>query len=201
MVRNVIFDLGGVVLDWNPDAVLASYYDDFNLRTSMKAAVFQHPDWLQLDRGTLSEDEAVTQLEKRTNRPKQELIGLFEAVRHSLRPKPDTMALVERLAHRGVPLYCLSNMPEATFAYLCERYSFWARFRGVVISGKVKMMKPEREIFEYLLNRYELAAAATVFIDDHLPNIVAADALGLHTIWFRDAAQCDSALSRLLGAE
>jgi putative hydrolase of the HAD superfamily len=62
------------------------------------------------------------------------------------------------------------------------------------------MAKPEREIFEYLLRRYALAAADTVFVDDHAPNIEAAQKVGLHTVWFRDAAQCALELEQLLGA-
>ena len=61
------------------------------------------------------------------------------------------------------------------------------------------MAKPEREIFEYLLRRYALSAAETVFVDDHAPNIEAAKELGLHTVWFRDAGQCALELERLLG--
>jgi putative hydrolase of the HAD superfamily len=198
-VRNIIFDLGGVVLDWNPDAILESYYTDPRARAAMKSALFKHPDWLQLDRGTLSESEALERLQQRTGSPEPELLGLFEAIRSSLIPKADTVALLKRLAQRQVPLYCLSNMPASTFAYLREQHTFWDAFRGIVISGEIKMAKPEREIFEYLLRRYALSAAETVFVDDHAPNIQAADKLGLHTGWFRDAEQCALELERLLG--
>jgi putative hydrolase of the HAD superfamily len=199
-MRNVIFDLGGVVLDWNPDTILEGYYADPKERATMKAALFKHPDWLQMDRGTLTESEALGRLRQRTGRPVAELSGLFDAVRSSLRPKADTVALVKSLARRDVPLYCLSNMPASTFAYLREQHAFWNIFKGIVISGEIKMAKPEREIFEYLLRRYALVAADTVFVDDHAPNIQAAQTLGLHTVWFRDARQCALELERLLGA-
>lgn len=119
----------------------------------------------------------------------------------SLQPKTDTVALIGRLASEGVPLYCLSNMPASTFAHLHERYAFWPRFRGIVISGQIKMMKPEREIFEYLLDRFDLTPAETVFVDDHHPNIEAARAIGLHTVLFRDAGQCERELEALLASE
>jgi putative hydrolase of the HAD superfamily len=199
-MRNVIFDLGGVVLEWNPDAILEGYYTEPDARATMKAALFKHPDWLQMDRGTLTESEALARLQQRTGRPVAELSGLFDAVRRSLRPKADTVALVKSLARRDVPLYCLSNMPASTFAYLREQHAFWNVFKGIVISGEIKMAKPEREIFEYLLRRYALTAAETVFVDDHAPNIQAAQTLGLHTVWFRDARQCALELECLLGA-
>jgi putative hydrolase of the HAD superfamily len=199
-MRNVIFDLGGVVLEWSPDAILEGYYTDPQERAAMKTALFKHPDWLQMDRGTLTESEALARLQQRTGRPVAELSGLFDAVRGSLRPKADTLALLKSLARRDVPLYCLSNMPASTFAYLREQHAFWNVFKGIVISGEIKMAKPEREIFEYLLRRYALAAADTVFVDDHAPNIAAAEKVGLHTVWFRDAAQCALELEQLLGA-
>jgi HAD superfamily hydrolase (TIGR01509 family) len=199
-VRSVIFDLGGVVFEWNPDFILAQHYKDTDLRSSMKAAVFQHPDWLALDRGVLTEAEAIQRIIGRTHRSESELSSLFEAVRQSLVPKADTVGLLERLSARGVPLYCLSNMPASTFRYLQDRHSFWDVFRGVVISGDVKMMKPDREIFEYLLRRYELTAGQTIFVDDHLPNVYAARAAGLHAIQFVDAEQCESDLDLFLAA-
>lgn len=197
-MRNVIFDLGGVVLEWNPDKILESYYSDPSARAAIKAALFKHPDWLQMDRGTLTESEALGRLKNRTGRPAAELSGLFEAIRSSLQPKADTVALLQRLAQRQVPLYCLSNMPASTFAYLRAQHSFWDAFRGIVISGEIKMLKPEPEIFEYLLQRFELSATDTVFIDDHPPNVQAAERLGMHTVCFRDARQCELELARLL---
>jgi putative hydrolase of the HAD superfamily len=154
-----------------------------------------------MDRGLLSEYDAIVRLRKRTQRPRAELAGLFEAIKSSLQPKVDTVGLMERLAKRHIPLYCLSNMPESTFSYVRARHDFWRLFHGIVISGEVKMMKPERGIFEYLLDRYELSAAETVFIDDHPQNILAGQALGLHTVWFRDARQCEFELQRLLDSE
>jgi putative hydrolase of the HAD superfamily len=197
-VRNVIFDLGGVVFDWNPDAILEAYYADVDARATIKRDLFQHPDWLLMDRGDYSEADVIARLEQRTGRPSSELRGLFAAVRGSLRPKRDTVALIERLARREVPLYCLSNMPASTFSHLKDRHAFWPLFRGIVISGEIRMMKPEPEIFEYLLRRYQLMPGNTVFVDDLEPNVQAAKSLGIHAVWFRDAAQCEEELAGLL---
>jgi putative hydrolase of the HAD superfamily len=197
-MRNVIFDLGGVVLEWSPDAILESYYADPRTRTAMRVAVFQHPDWQRLDQGVLTEHEAIARLEMRTGRPTAELVGLFQAARASLKPKPDTLALLESLARRGTPLYCLSNMPASTFTHLRELHPFFTVFKGIVISGEIKMLKPAAEIFEYLLRRYELSPDETIFVDDHAPNIQAARALGLHAVLFRDARQCAADLDQLL---
>ena len=197
-MKNVIFDLGGVLIEWNPERILAGYYTDPRTRSLMRTAAFLHPDWLQMDRGTLSEADLVLRLAARTGRPAAELAGLMDAVRQSLHVKPDTLALLERLSARGVPLYCLSNMSCDIYAHLRERHSFWGAFRGIVISADIRMMKPEREIFEFLLRRYGLAAEETVLVDDHAPNVEAARALGIHPVWFKSAGQCEQELELLL---
>jgi putative hydrolase of the HAD superfamily len=198
-VKNVIFDLGGVVIEWNSDRILDTYYADPAVRAIMKQQMFQHPDWLELDRGTMHESELLARLGVRTGRPAAELSGLFDAVRESLHAKPDTVALLEKLYARGIPLYCLSNISSDIFKYLRERHSFWGVFRGIVISGDLKMIKPEPEIFHYLLQRYGLAAAETVFVDDNAPNIEAARTLGIQTVWFKDARQCETEIEDLFG--
>lgn len=201
MVKNVIFDLGGVVIEWNPEAILAGYYAAPELRAIMKTALFQHPDWLQLDRGTLHETELLARAADRTGRPVAELRGLFAAVRESLHTKGETVTLLQRLSARGVPLYCLSNMSSDIFAYLRERHSFWGVFRGIVISGDIQMMKPEPEIFEFLLQRYDLVAAQTAFVDDNAPNIEAASKLGIHPVWFKSAQQCEIELEKFISSK
>jgi HAD superfamily hydrolase (TIGR01509 family) len=146
----------------------------------------------------LAEEELLGRIARRLGRPVPELTGLFKMVRDSLQAKADTVALLESLAARGVPLYCLSNMPLETFTYLRGRFGFWELFRGIVISGEIRLVKPQPEIFEYLLGRYDLSAADTVFIDDYPVNVEAAKALGLHTVLFTDARQCEEALRPLL---
>jgi putative hydrolase of the HAD superfamily len=198
MVKSVIFDLGGVLIEWNPDRILAGYYADPEMRTIVKTALFLHPDWLQLDRGTLNEADLLARAAGRTGRPAAELSGLFDAMRESLHAKPETVSLLEKLSARNVPLYCLSNMSSDIFAYLRERHSFWGVFRGIVISGDIQMMKPEHAIFEFLLQRYGLVAAQTAFVDDNAPNIEAARELGIHPVWFKSARQCELELEKFL---
>jgi FMN phosphatase YigB (HAD superfamily) len=200
MVKNVIFDLGGVVIEWNPDRILAGYYADPEMRTIMKTALFLHPDWLQLDRGTLREADLLVRAAGRTGRPAAEISGLLDAMRESLHTKAETVALLEKLSARYVPLYCLSNMSSDIFAYLRGRHSFWGAFRGIVISGDIQMVKPEREIFEFLLQRHGLVAAQTAFVDDNASNIEAARELGIHPVWFKNARQCELALDELLAS-
>jgi epoxide hydrolase-like predicted phosphatase len=197
-VRNVIFDLGGVVLDWNPDHIVSRFQPVAELRASLKAALFGHADWRMFDRGTLTEAELIERLEPRVGRTRQEVTAILDAVRESLVEKPETVKLIRELQEQGTPLYCLSNMPTTVYTHLRRRHNFWDAFSGIVISGEVKMMKPEPAVFEHLLATFSLRPEESVFIDDVLANIDAAKEMGLHTIWFKNAAQCRRELEQIL---
>jgi len=197
-VRNVIFDLGGVLLDWNPGRILEACYSDTAQQNAMQDALFRHKDWLAYDRGDITEPALLARVQKRTGRTLPELTRLLDIVRDSLIEKPETVAVLRSLRQRRVPLYCLSNMPVSLFAHVRRRYDFWDAFAGIVISGEVRMVKPELAVFEYLLTQYNLAAEETVFVDDHPPNLEGAKAARLRTIFFRNAEECARELDACL---
>jgi putative hydrolase of the HAD superfamily len=89
-------------------------------------------------------------------------------------------------------------MPTSIYAHLRRRHDFWDACRGIVISGEVWMTKPEPEVFTHLLERFDLRAQESVFVDDLAVNIEAARRVDLHTVLFRDAAQCRRELDQLL---
>jgi putative hydrolase of the HAD superfamily len=200
-VRNVIFDLGGVVFDWNPDHIVSRVQPVPELRAALKAALFGHADWRQFDRGTLTEPELIERLQLRLGATRQEVDTILDAVRNSLVEKPETIKLMRALQGQGTPLYCLSNMPASIYTHLRQRHHFWDAFSGIVISGEVRMMKPEPQVFMHLLATFNLRAEETVFIDDLLSNIESAKQVGLHAVLFKDAAQCRRELDQILGNE
>ena len=198
MIRNVIFDLGGVVLDWNPDRIIARFQPQPELQGPFKASWFGHSDWHLFDRGSLSELELIDRIRSRTGQSSGEIQRFLEAIRDSLVEKLETVKLLRTLSARGVRLFCLSNMPASIFAHLRERHSFWDVFSGIVISGQIKLMKPEAEVFRHLLEKFDLKADETAFVDDLAANIEGAEQVGLRGVLFRDAAQCERELDRLL---
>jgi putative hydrolase of the HAD superfamily len=190
-IRNVVFDLGGVLLEWNADKILARlYYQDKELQALVLKEVFQHADWLSLDKGILDEEAALRLFQGRTGRPLLEMQRLMQAVRESLVPIPSTFELLEALSKEGMNLYCVSNMQAAVFAYLEKQYDFWSKFKGLVISASIKMIKPDAEIFHHLFSRFGLTPSETVFIDDLLPNVESARRVGMHAILFQGADDC-----------
>ncbi|HEY2462485.1 MAG TPA: HAD family phosphatase [Steroidobacteraceae bacterium] len=200
-VRNVIFDLGGVVLDWNPDQIVSRFQPVPELQASLKAALFGHADWRLFDRGTLTESELLDRLQLRVGGTRQELAAILDGIRDSLVEKPETVALIRALQGQGTPLYCLSNMPASIYTHLRQCHDFWDAFSGIVISGEVQMMKPEPEVFRHLLATFNLRAEESVFIDDLLANVESAREVGLHAVWFKDAAQCRLELEQILSHE
>ncbi|HVJ10304.1 MAG TPA: HAD family phosphatase, partial [Burkholderiales bacterium] len=194
---NLIFDLGGVVVRWDPDAIIAGVFSQADLRKSAGQAVFAHPDWIELDRGTLGRDEAIRRAAQRSGIAEAEIRKLLLAVPPSLVPFPDTVDLLYRLKARGVPLYCLSNMHFASIEHLEREHKFFEVFSGKVISCRLNLSKPENAIYEHALKTYGLKPRDTVFIDDVDVNVAAAAKLGIRTIQFKNAAQCERELRTL----
>jgi putative hydrolase of the HAD superfamily len=199
-IRNVIFDFGGVLVRWQPREIIESFYQDEGLRRLVQERVFEHADWVDWDRGTLSDDAAVERFAARMQRPVGEMRRLMDHVRQSLDALDESHELVRSLSTRGVPLYALSNMSRSTFAHLKARHTVFEYFRGIVISAEIQLVKPDPRIFEHISRQFGLDPAETVFIDDHLPNVETARALGFRTIHFSHATRCSSEL-RALGIE
>ena len=194
---NVIFDLGGVVVRWDPDAIIAGVFSQDDIRKRVGQAVFAHPDWLELDRGTLGRDEAIRRAAQRSGIAQAEIRKLLLAVPPSLVPFPETVDLLYRLKARGYPLYCLSNMHFASIEHLEREHKFFEVFSGAAISCRLNLCKPEAGIYEHLLKTYALEPRNTVFIDDVDVNIAAAAKAGIRTIQFKNAAQCERELRAL----
>jgi len=117
-VRNVVFDMGGVLLEWNPASTIAKLYPDAATQAIIRQQMFEHADWHEFDRGALSYDDAIRHFAKQTGRSPEETRTLIHATREALRPIEGTVHLLEELAAAGVHLYLLSNMPVSTFEYL-----------------------------------------------------------------------------------
>jgi putative hydrolase of the HAD superfamily len=194
---NLIFDLGGVVVRWDPAAIIASVFDDDDLQARVREGVFAHPDWLELDRGTLDREDAVRRAAERLGMAETEIRRLLLAVPPSLVPIPETVDLLYRLKAQGYPLYCLSNMHVASIEHLEREHEFFEVFTGKVISCRLKLCKPEPAIYQQALELNNLKPEETVFIDDVEVNVAAAGKIGMRTIQFRDARQCERELRAL----
>jgi len=194
---NIVVDLGGVVFTWDPDSIIAAVFVDPETRQRVRALIFDHPDWLELDRGTLELDEAIHRGAVRTAMPQAEIERLMRSVPQSLVPIPKTLEILRRIKEKGHDLFYLSNMHEASINHMEKQYSLWNIFDGGLISCRVHLVKPELGMFERLIQRFRLDVRQTVFIDDDKENLEAAATIGMRAIRFRDPQQLENDLSAL----
>lgn len=192
----VIFDLGGVLIDWNPRYLYRKLFaDEAEMERFLSEVCTAH--WNdEMDAGR-SWTEAIGELVRL--HPDQE--ANIQAFR-SRWPEmlggafDDTVRLLETLHRDGTPLYALTNWSEETFELTRTQYPFLDYFRGIVVSGRERLRKPDPEIFRLLLKRYDIAPSQAVFIDDNAENVAAAAALGLHAIRFLSATALRTDLRR-----
>ena len=194
---NIVFDLGGVVVLWQPDQIIRATFEDKRTREKVKLEIFEHPDWLDLDRGVLDTSEAIERAAVRTKLPDAMIRELFYQIPPSLTPVFETINLIRSVKRNGHKVFALSNIHLASIEYIERMYSFLDLFDGIVISSRIQKVKPDAEIFEYLLNKYGLVAEETIFIDDTEANLMGAVKLGIQPIRFETPDQCEEELKRM----
>lgn len=192
---NIVFDLGGVLFDWNPQKLLQRLYPEAG--QLVLSSIFEHQDWKDLDRGRINQTQAVCRMAARTGRSEEELHALLHHTRASLTPLEDSWALIGQLHAQQIPLYVMSNMPARTYQYLRQLHDRWHYFSGILISAELGLAKPEPAIFDYLLSHYRLDAAQTILIDDSQDNIDGAREAGLQAIHFNGVENCRQQLQQL----
>lgn len=193
----VIYDVGNVLIRWDVRALYRTIFDDPDEMEHFLTTVWTPMENDRCDRGTPFA-EVIAETVARHPQHESAIRAAWDRWIETVPgPVEGAWELVEELDARGVPLYALSNFSAETFPLVCDAYPGFARFRDVVISGAHPgLAKPDREIFELLLDRNGLRAKATVFIDDSPTNVAAAKELGLTTVTFTDTV----ALRRELAA-
>jgi 2-haloacid dehalogenase len=185
-IRNVVFDIGGVLLEWDPGRVYRPLIPDPAELDRFFTEVCSF-DWNEtLDAGRPF-DDACDELAARF--PDQaDLVHAWRRQEEMIAGEIEgTGELVTRLRTAGHPLYLLTNMPADVFQVRRQRYAVLRQFDGWVVSGEEGVVKPSPEIFEVLMARYGLDPSETLFVDDAERNIVGAAAIGFRTHRFVDA--------------
>ncbi len=197
MIKNIIFDLGNVLINFKPEQFLLRYTKDKNRITKFISNIIQSDTWLKLDRGIMSiknaRDDFISAYPEET-----ELIKIFfDHWQEMLTPISKNMNLLKELKSNGYRLYILSNYIIEAYEYVKERYNVFSLFDGLVISGKINIIKPEREIFQFLLQKYNLNPEDSVFIDDIKQCIDQAGKLKIKTIHYLPNTDLRSELRKL----
>lgn len=186
-VEAVVFDLGGVLIDWNPRHLYRSLFDGDEVAMEQFLAEVATPEWnAQQDAGR-TWGEAVEALVAIHPDRRDLIVAYDERWAEMLDGQIDgTVEILADLRRTGVRLFALSNWSAEKFPIARERYAFLGWFEAIVVSGEVGLAKPDPRIFRHLLERNRLAGGSTVFIDDSPANVAVASGLGLTAILFRD---------------
>lgn len=196
-IKNIIFDLGGVLIDWNPDKV----YNEVFKNDAKKMAHFYNTictqDWNE-------NQDAGYPMAKAT----EERIALFPEYENEIRmfygrwddmlgdQIQETVDVLKTLAdHPNYKVVALTNWSHETFPRALAKFEFLQWFEGIIVSGEEKTRKPFAEIYALTLSRFDLVANQSLFIDDNLRNVEAARELGIHSIHFKSPEQMKKELA------
>jgi 2-haloacid dehalogenase len=185
-----VFDLGGVLIDWNPRHLYRKLFAGDDAAMEHFLANVCTTEWNQCQDAGRSFADAVNELLP-LHADKLELIEAFgkrfdEMIAGPIQGAVHILAELKRL---GRPVYAISNWSAETFPPQMQRFPFLSWFDGIVISGREGIIKPDLRIFRILCERYAVDPRSAVFIDDVAANAQAASALGIHGIHFRSAEQ------------
>lgn len=195
-VDAALFDIGGVLLDWDPRHLYQQLIDD-PVKLDRFLAEVCTLEWNAIfDAGTPF-DEGCRELA--AGHPQHaDLIHAWARQADMVRGEvAGTRQIVERLHADGVPLYLLTNMPADVFEERRRTYDVFGYFGGAIVSGVERVLKPDRRIFELAVERFGLDPARTVYVDDAEPNVAAATEVGFVAHHFTDAAALEAWLANL----
>ncbi|CAM4153309.1 HAD family hydrolase [Vibrio agarivorans] len=196
-IKNVVFDIGNVVVRWAPAEIVRLTFGDSDSVEAQVKSIFQSETWLSLNKGQISENDAKAHYQQALGFSELECERLFYYIKHTQILIYGAVELIERCQAAGYRVFALTDNVHEIVSHLKATYSFWPLFEGAIVSAEVGLLKPQPEIYQSLLSQYALAASETVFIDDMPYNVTGAEAVGIAAIQFNSASQCEDALISL----
>ena len=198
MIRNIIFDFGAVLVDWDPHRLYIPYFGDAAKAEWFLTEVCPYSWNTQADAG------------RPTAEITQERIALYPQWEKEIRMYygrwiemmggeiPGMYPLLSGLKARGFGLYGLTNWSRETFPLVRDRYPVFSLLDGYVVSGEERIAKPDPVLYRILLDRYGLRGEECVFVDDNPANASGGESLGIRGVVFQDAEQLRAELEKLL---
>jgi len=186
LIQNIVFDMGGVIVEFNPRAVLASYLDSREDIEYLYQEVFKSTEWVEMDKGTLTAEQAARRI---LSRLRAEYHPLAERLIMrwflEMPPKPDMEQLVRELKREGYRIYLLSNTSRDFYAFKDSVPAFGC-FDGFVISADHFAIKPDPSLYKILFSRFGLPPEDCFFVDDSPANVETGASFGMKTHCFAD---------------
>ena len=179
MIKNFVFDMGNVLMDFSPDYILSRYTDDLDTIKELKRVIFTSPLWGMLDNGDISFEEASEKISKESPDHLRDMVeDIFSTWQNHKVPRLDMLELVKELKSKGYGVYLCSNAAARFYTYK-DKYEVFNYFDDLVISADINISKPDVRIYEYLLEKNELNAEECLFVDDIMANVMASQKVGM----------------------
>lgn len=191
MIKNLIFDIGGVLLEYNPKTYLDKLNIPENIRKELNDIIFHTQKWRDCLNGFVSNQELIEYLTDKYPNYKKEIkeILSYESLQYMLPPKLDMIDYFHKLKEHNYKIYLCSNITEDTYNFIKNEFDIIQNADGGVFSCFENISKPDEKIYENLIDRYNLDVNESLFIDDTKKNIEIAKKLGFNTLLFNDIKQ------------
>ena len=197
MITTIIFDIGNVLADFTWREHYASFgYDEAMVERIAKATVM-NPAWNENDRGVMKIEDILQEFVDSDPEIEQDIRKVLDNVKTIVRRNDYAIPWIQNLKSKGYRLLYLSNFSEKAETECAYALDFIPYLDGGILSYQEKVIKPMPEIYELLIKRYNFVPEECVFIDDTVPNLVAAEKFGIHTIHFQNQAQAIEELRKL----
>ncbi len=179
IIKNIIFDLGNVLLGWNEDYIVSKFADNDEEKEILKKVIFKSEEWFKLDEGLINYKEAMIIFKEKLPSNLQKKLEKIMSTWYEYMPmNMDICNLIKKLKENNYNVYALSNTHISVYEYVknseCGKY-----FDGFLISAKEKMMKPNANIYYRLFEKFKLNPEESFFIDDNEQNIIASEKCGM----------------------
>ena len=198
MIRNIIFDFGSVLVDWNPERLYGPYFNDDAKMRYFLTEICPHAWNAQADAGRCTAEITEERVAVHPEWEKEIRMYFGQWIKMMGEQIPGMQELVEELKNRGYRLYGLTNWSAETFPLVKDNYPVFRLLDGIVVSGEEKIAKPDPGIFRILLQRYGLKPEECLFIDDNPGNVSTGESLGIRGLVFTSAAALKSRLAEVL---
>ena len=196
-IKNIVFDLGRVLIKFEPKEYIEENVPE-EKREDFYNGIFGSTEWLMLDRGTLSYEDAKKIFKERVPGADKQIDRLFDVdLFEILQPIEENVKLLSKLKEK-YNLYILSNFHQPAFEHIFKKYDFFRLFDGHTVSCYYYLLKPEKEIYETLIEKFNLIPEETVFIDDTKVNIDACEKEGIRGIHLPDYTELKQKLEEFL---
>jgi len=179
MIRNIVFDLGNVLISFKPAEYLEKNNYPEELKKIVLTDIFAIKEWLMLDNGDITAPEAIDSISSGSTLKKDQIERIFERRTEIFYSIEDNIKILPELKKRGFKLYYISNFPDDIYDDVKKAYPFFKLFDGGLISAEVKISKPDIRIFRIFFEKFNLIPGECLYIDDIEKNVISAISAGM----------------------